>query len=285
MRFFAQLCSIWHISTDLERLAVSLRQLSFLFIALSKAVTIRTVWQNSFCVFSLIVEQQSSAHKFATLTYFWLCLCWGLCIFLCHLINAHTWSKSPVLTDVTDCLLAYPGSSSEYCRKHGRLIIYTVHSVCNMSLMNVLRQCRMQTMARLSLCNVFSAHYCVHRIQRTSDTRPSCFVKPVLYPRGNQNSEHKCSWKVKIFLVTYNLLLLTKRDNATHPDKSNDVYEKVNASSSPNFYSAPQCSHCKRCTSYGNSVRLSVWLSLAGIVSKRLHVARCSLHYQIPKCV
>jgi len=23
------------------------------------------------------------------------------------------------------------------------------------------------------------------------------------------------------------------------------------------FYSAPQCSHCKRCTSYGNSVRLS----------------------------
>jgi len=25
-----------------------------------------------------------------------------------------------------------------------------------------------------------------------------------------------------------------------------------------NFYSAPQCSHCKRCTSYGNSVRLSV---------------------------
>jgi len=23
------------------------------------------------------------------------------------------------------------------------------------------------------------------------------------------------------------------------------------------FYSAPQCSHCKRCTSYGISVRLS----------------------------
>ena len=29
-----------------------------------------------------------------------------------------------------------------------------------------------------------------------------------------------------------------------------------------NFYSAPQCSHCKRCTSYGNSVRLSVRLSV-----------------------
>ena len=28
------------------------------------------------------------------------------------------------------------------------------------------------------------------------------------------------------------------------------------------FYSAPQCSHCKRCTSYGNSVRLSVRLSV-----------------------
>jgi len=51
------------------------------------------------------------------------------------------------------------------------------------------------------------------------------------------------------------------------------------------FYSAPQCSHCKRCTSYGNSVRLSVRLSHAGIVSKRRHVARCSLHYQIAKCV
>jgi len=37
------------------------------------------------------------------------------------------------------------------------------------------------------------------------------------------------------------------------------------------FYSAP---HCKLCTSYGNSVRLSVCLSHAGIVSKRLHVAR-----------
>ena len=38
------------------------------------------------------------------------------------------------------------------------------------------------------------------------------------------------------------------------------------------FYSAPQCWHCKRCTSYSNSIRLSVRLSHAGIVSKRLHV-------------
>ena len=28
------------------------------------------------------------------------------------------------------------------------------------------------------------------------------------------------------------------------------------------FYSAPQCSHFKRCTSYGNSARLSVCLSV-----------------------
>jgi len=60
-----------------------------------------------------------------------------------------------------------------------------------------------------------------------------------------------------------------------------------------NFYSAPQCSHCKRCTSYGNSDRLSVRLSLrlsvclshAGIVSKQRHVARCSVHCQVAKCV
>ena len=33
------------------------------------------------------------------------------------------------------------------------------------------------------------------------------------------------------------------------------------------------------------SVRLSVRLSHAGIVSKRLHVARCILHCRIAKCV
>ena len=45
----------------------------------------------------------------------------------------------------------------------------------------------------------------------------------------------------------------------------------------------------KRCISYGNSVCLSVRLSVrpshAGIVSKRRHVARCSLHRWIAKCV
>ena len=51
--------------------------------------------------------------------------------------------------------------------------------------------------------------------------------------------------------------------------------------------------HCKRCISYNNSVRLSVCpsvclsvrLSHAGIVSKRRHVARCSFHCWIAKCV
>ena len=50
------------------------------------------------------------------------------------------------------------------------------------------------------------------------------------------------------------------------------------------FYSAP---HCKCCTSYSNSVCLSVCptvrLSHAGIVSKRRHIARCSLHCRIEK--
>jgi len=48
------------------------------------------------------------------------------------------------------------------------------------------------------------------------------------------------------------------------------------------FYSAPQC---KRCTSYGNSVCLSVRPSHADIVSRRRHIVRCSLHCQIAKCV
>jgi len=49
---------------------------------------------------------------------------------------------------------------------------------------------------------------------------------------------------------------------------------------SAHFYSSPQCSHCKRCTRCGNSVRTCVCLLHDGIVSKRLHVARCSLHCQ-----
>ena len=59
--------------------------------------------------------------------------------------------------------------------------------------------------------------------------------------------------------------------------------------SSLGFYSALQCSHCKRCTRYSNSVCLSVRPSVrptrADIVSKRRHVARCSLHCSIAKCV
>jgi len=51
------------------------------------------------------------------------------------------------------------------------------------------------------------------------------------------------------------------------------------------FLQRAQCSHCKRCISYSNSVCLSVRLSDAGIVSKRRHVARCSLHRWIAKYV
>ena len=51
------------------------------------------------------------------------------------------------------------------------------------------------------------------------------------------------------------------------------------------FYIAPQCSHCKRCISYSNSVCPSVCPSHAGIVSKRRHVAWCCFHCRIAKCV
>ena len=61
----------------------------------------------------------------------------------------------------------------------------------------------------------------------------------------------------------------------------------------PFLQRAAQCSHCKWCISYSHSVRLSVSLSVcpsvrpshAGIVSKRRHIARCSLHRWIAKCV
>ena len=66
----------------------------------------------------------------------------------------------------------------------------------------------------------------------------------------------------------------------THPPTILIIIQSLSA-----FYSAPQCSHCKCCTSYSNSVCLSVCPSHAGIVSKRRHVARCSFHCQIAKCV
>jgi len=40
------------------------------------------------------------------------------------------------------------------------------------------------------------------------------------------------------------------------------VISSVNIEPQFSFYSAPQCSHCKRCTSYGISVHLSVHLSV-----------------------
>ena len=63
----------------------------------------------------------------------------------------------------------------------------------------------------------------------------------------------------------------------------------ITASKTPCFLQRAQCSHCKRCISYSKSVCLSVCPSVrpshAGIVSKRRHVARCSLHHLIAKCV
>jgi len=59
------------------------------------------------------------------------------------------------------------------------------------------------------------------------------------------------------------------------------------------FLQRAQCSHCKIASavlataipSVRPSVRPSVCLSHAGIVSKRRHVARCSFHRWIAKCV
>jgi len=55
------------------------------------------------------------------------------------------------------------------------------------------------------------------------------------------------------------------------------------------FYSAPQCSHCMRCTSYGNSVRLSDCRSVTRrhcvkTTERRMMQFAC-MHCQIAKCV
>ena len=65
------------------------------------------------------------------------------------------------------------------------------------------------------------------------------------------------------------------------------------SSSSSSSYSAPHCKCCNAMLALQAlyylpaipSVCLSVCLSHASIVSKRLHVARCSFHFQMAKCV
>jgi len=88
----------------------------------------------------------------------------------------------------------------------------------------------------------------------------------------------------RLTTILYFFLYSTVAEDVNNLD---DVVHRVGHGSL--FYSAPQCSHCKRYTSYGNSVRPSVCLSVrpshAGIVSKQRHVGQCSLHCQIAKCV
>ena len=74
-------------------------------------------------------------------------------------------------------------------------------------------------------------------------------------------------------------LVLVKKPDNTYRVRVN--FKQLNN----RFYSEPQCSHCKRCISYSNTDCPSVCPSHAGIVSKRRHVARCSLRCWIAKCV
>jgi len=78
----------------------------------------------------------------------------------------------------------------------------------------------------------------------------------------------------------YYIDIFTINDN-TRMTESLDVTSE----NTVRFLQRTQCSHCKRCISYSNSVCLSVCPSHAGIVSKRRHVARCSLQSWIAKCV
>ena len=68
----------------------------------------------------------------------------------------------------------------------------------------------------------------------------------------------------RAFQVNHVKLKNTKYINITHYSvpEMECLYTGIKPKCRPNaFYSAPQCSHCKRCTSYGNSVCLSVCLS------------------------
>ena len=57
--------------------------------------------------------------------------------------------------------------------------------------------------------------------------------------------------------------LLTRDVSMSGLQRLSDGYDFYTASQKITpFYSAPQCSHCKRCTSYDNSVRPSVRLSV-----------------------
>jgi len=49
----------------------------------------------------------------------------------------------------------------------------------------------------------------------------------------------------------------------------------MNINGNKTFHSAPQCSHCKRCTSYGNSVRLFV---LPSVCLSVCHTSLCTVY-------
>ena len=65
-------------------------------------------------------------------------------------------------------------------------------------------------------------------------------------------------------------VICNSRSSSIHSSRNPDFIPKVSQNTFFSlFYSTPQCSHCKHCTSYGNSVCLSVHLSVCPSVTRR----------------
>ena len=98
--------------------------------------------------------------------------------------------------------------------------------------MKIIPQPNYLTRQMLGLLGLYRGCSCLHRL--LTDTIISCPMD--LRRRGHSFPLHQC--KYNLFKNSF-------------------------------LYSAPQCSHCKRCTSYGNSVCLSVCLSICPSVIRR----------------
>ena len=141
---------------------------------------------------------------------------------------------------------------------------------------------------RPSVCLSVTRRYCVKTTARSTVQFARWIAKCVWFCRNQKIFSRVNPFPLKFWLqVTYSLLKAASFD-AFCPSESygEESYWRMTF---PVFTARRNARIASAVVAYGNSVCLfvcpSVCLSHAGIVSKRRHVARCSLHCQIAKCV
>jgi len=110
----------------------------------------------------------------------------------------------------------------------------------------------------------------------------SLYIRPIRFANSIQNRigrpirfeirfERKKTIRMSLY-ITPQISIYIRHMTLAHFDETMIrlmQFSSLISRSNVTFYNAPQFSHCKRCTSYGNSVRLSVCLSVRPSVTRR----------------